>query len=334
MGYIYALRDPRTCEVRYIGFSTDPDARLRAHIQKARSGHTTHHCARWIMKLIREGSSPECVILHELGDDESWQDCERRWIEEYRARGARLTNMTKGGEGFVGLSDEAIARRVATRRETIADPIKGKRFRESVAAAQGTPEQRARKSRLMKEKFADPEYRDAFKAALATPEARRARSEATKRRMADPEGHAEHCAAMKRYAETDEGKAALQKLAEISHTPSVNAKRAASVRKAYQNPELRRQASEVNREIGARPDVKRRKSKASREMWADPERREAIMAALTAPETKEKQSSAKIKSWSDPATRRRIVEARWTPERRREQAERIRKRNADRSKKE
>ena len=97
-GVIYALRDPRTGMVRYVGKSVgDGSERLRAHTKNARR-NVQQKCARWVRGLLAEGLHPELVILERTVEAEL-DSCEKQWIRILREGGADLTNMTAGGEG-------------------------------------------------------------------------------------------------------------------------------------------------------------------------------------------------------------------------------------------
>jgi hypothetical protein len=95
--YIYALLDPRTLEVRYIGKSIRPHHRHRGHIAEARMGVNRRRC-RWILSLLRQGLEPLLSIMDERDDDGSAQ--ERLYIALLRQAGFNLTNLTDGGENF------------------------------------------------------------------------------------------------------------------------------------------------------------------------------------------------------------------------------------------
>ncbi len=95
---IYALIDPRTNCVRYIGWAYKPRKRLADHIYKARKEKT--HKANWLNQLASLGLTPVLAELeHGTGD---WSEAERRWISHYAAQGADLCNATAGGEGITG----------------------------------------------------------------------------------------------------------------------------------------------------------------------------------------------------------------------------------------
>lgn len=89
---IYALCDPNTSEVRYVGKTVLPiERRLLNHLWEAE--HKTTHKANWIRSIGR----PNVVLLEEVvGDD--WQSRERYWIQQFD----NLTNASEGGEGPAG----------------------------------------------------------------------------------------------------------------------------------------------------------------------------------------------------------------------------------------
>lgn len=94
MKTIYALVDPRTEQVRYVGATVDPQRRLREHL--GRRCESTY-CSRWIQELAAEGLKPCFWVLQIAGDE--WQIVECQWIKAFRDLGAPLTNITDGGEG-------------------------------------------------------------------------------------------------------------------------------------------------------------------------------------------------------------------------------------------
>lgn len=94
MASIYALCDPDTAEVRYIGKANDPAGRLRSHIRDCRRRKTPVY--DWISKLLSAGKAPEMfVVRHECAN---WQGEERHLIAKARAFGMRLLNVADGGD--------------------------------------------------------------------------------------------------------------------------------------------------------------------------------------------------------------------------------------------
>ncbi len=96
---VYALSDPRTKEVRYIGVSVRPKARYNEHLSRAVKGGNTHRDC-WIRSLLIQEIRPDYSVL-EVTTADNWQERERFWIAEYRSSG-HLTNLTDGGDGLPG----------------------------------------------------------------------------------------------------------------------------------------------------------------------------------------------------------------------------------------
>lgn len=100
--YIYALIDPLTNQVRYIGKSVDPVTRFQAHCNDSVETWRTN----WIHSLAKRGARPILLLLDRLADSDDWQSAERAWIAFGRERGWPLTNCTDGGDGVVNLPPE------------------------------------------------------------------------------------------------------------------------------------------------------------------------------------------------------------------------------------
>lgn len=97
--YIYALTDPRTEEVRYIGKTVnEPSDRLKGHVKEAQRGVRVYKYD-WIRSLLSLGLEPNVSVLEIVFIPNDWQERERWWIAFAREWGFRLTNLTDGGEG-------------------------------------------------------------------------------------------------------------------------------------------------------------------------------------------------------------------------------------------
>lgn len=96
---IYALKDPLTDEIRYVGKTVQTlCSRLRHH----RNAKHRTHCANWIQKLRKLELMPIPIVLEIVPAGGDWVAAEKHWIASYRTAGARLTNLTDGGEGSQG----------------------------------------------------------------------------------------------------------------------------------------------------------------------------------------------------------------------------------------
>lgn len=105
---IYALCEPGTRKIRYIGQSLDPDHRLKAHIWASKANDT--HLYRWVRSVVAGGLRPNLVILHEVGPNETWEEEEVRYIRAARALGISLVNANDGGEGGVSPTPSTLAK--------------------------------------------------------------------------------------------------------------------------------------------------------------------------------------------------------------------------------
>ena len=133
--FIYALTDPRTSDVRYVGVTTTTVAiRLRRHLNEA-NRNSPGHKNNWIRQLQALGLRPQTSILQE-GDGPGWIAAEQHWIAHFWQAGAKLTNLAKGGEAPFGCkrSDETRAkmREIGKNR----DPEKMRKFIEAGRLAQ------------------------------------------------------------------------------------------------------------------------------------------------------------------------------------------------------
>lgn len=85
--FIYALADPLTQEVRYVGKSVNPQRRLLAHLQE--TGDSAK--VQWIRGLDELGYKPALLILEEVTGRVAPKR-EYNWTVYYYDRGHRLTN--------------------------------------------------------------------------------------------------------------------------------------------------------------------------------------------------------------------------------------------------
>jgi group I intron endonuclease len=92
--FIYALIDPTTNEMHYIGKSKHPKRRLTDHMSLSQPQNEA--LIGWLRTLKESGLRPTLQILEEVPSDQ-WQDRECYWIAYYREHNAPLTNIDAGG---------------------------------------------------------------------------------------------------------------------------------------------------------------------------------------------------------------------------------------------
>jgi hypothetical protein len=105
--FIYALIDPETGAIRYIGkTSQSMAARIAAHLQERGRCHRVN----WLNSLKRRGLRPDHILLEVIDGHFPWQASEEWWIARGRVLGWPLTNSTSGGDGVPDLPPETRAR--------------------------------------------------------------------------------------------------------------------------------------------------------------------------------------------------------------------------------
>lgn len=185
--YIYALTDPMTEEVRYIGKTIhDPLDRLKSHIGNAQMGRRSYKNS-WIKGLLSLGLEPDISVLEIVFYPESWQEREKWWIAFAKEQQCRLTNLCDGGEGvqlfgednpFYGHKHTEEAKR------KISDANKGRRSRLGCKHSEET------KRRISVTKKGKPGHRHTEEAKRKISKANRGRRRSKEARQKNGETHA------------------------------------------------------------------------------------------------------------------------------------------------
>lgn len=100
--FIYALHDPDTYEIRYIGqtICKKPEKRFQQHICAAKKGSRAYS-GRWINSLLKRDKRPIFNILSAAKDRVELNNLETQLIKTLKENGIRLTNANDGGQ-FTG----------------------------------------------------------------------------------------------------------------------------------------------------------------------------------------------------------------------------------------
>ena len=100
--FIYALIDPRTGRVRYVGKADNPRERLLVHLEPNQLQVKSKKNS-WLKNLLNAKLKPQMKIL-EVVDFNNWQRQEKYWIAYYRQQTSNLTNLADGGVGAYSTS--------------------------------------------------------------------------------------------------------------------------------------------------------------------------------------------------------------------------------------
>ena len=88
--FIYALTDPRTGTVAYVGITNNAYERFKQHISYRDNNGKKH---AWIQQLQQEKVMPAMKILEVVEGEETALNRERFWINYYKEQGIQLTNL-------------------------------------------------------------------------------------------------------------------------------------------------------------------------------------------------------------------------------------------------
>jgi hypothetical protein len=93
---IYALSDPVTGRVMYVGQSIDIEFRFRQHCKQTGFAGNLKK-SEWVAGLFRQGLKPKSEVLEECASTTELDLAEKKWIRHFKARGEAELNMSGGG---------------------------------------------------------------------------------------------------------------------------------------------------------------------------------------------------------------------------------------------
>jgi len=256
---VYALLDPLTKEVRYIGKSMRGLERARSHFRPSvLSQPKRTHLLNWLRKLQKQNFVPEVVILEHCHDDEQLSERERWWIAFARGWGCRLTNVTDGGEGKSGFvysddlknkmwrvqTDPQIQRR---RSSAVKETLGSLAVVEKLCAAQNTPKAKARQKSVGAAVFQRPDVRAKQRATLFDPVVR------------------EKINQSQRDFHVNEQRRAT--LAQTNALPEIKEKRSSAMKEVFRRPAVRKKHQEHTQSAMRRPEVRKQHLAGVRAYW-------------------------------------------------------------------
>lgn len=118
--FIYALEDPITNKIRYVGKSDNPQKRLYAHINRCKFLKTHKDC--WLYGLLTKNYKPKLIILEKVRQCE-WEKKEQEHISKYE----NLTNLSIGGASNFGYKhSEKVKEKFSSDRKGVKNSFYGK----------------------------------------------------------------------------------------------------------------------------------------------------------------------------------------------------------------
>lgn len=120
--FIYALCEPGSKIVRYVGKTKHFKRRFRQHLLQSQKRKS--HLGCWVRSLLASNEAPVMILLKEVPDEE-WEKHEIEFIRRAKEMGFDLVNACDGGIGGRGrvFSD--------SHRESLRRAKLGKKFSES-----------------------------------------------------------------------------------------------------------------------------------------------------------------------------------------------------------
>lgn len=92
---VYALLDPYTQAVRYVGYTTTTlQTRFSYHCMCADENPRTE----WIQGLLKVGKAPIIFTLEKVNSKVHLPEVEKKWISYGKSAGWDLLNVSEGGE--------------------------------------------------------------------------------------------------------------------------------------------------------------------------------------------------------------------------------------------
>lgn len=160
--YIYALVDPFTYEIRYIGKSIRPKERLANQCNEKSNTHRSH----WIQGILKRGKKPLQVILEELPDETNWQEVERKWIRYGREAEWPLVNGTDGGDGLYSFTPDVREKMAKTWRGRKHNPESIAKIGKASKGRKHSEESKAYMREIMTGREFTPEWKDRISQAV------------------------------------------------------------------------------------------------------------------------------------------------------------------------
>lgn len=139
---IYALIDPVSGKIRYVGKAANLRRRIKRHLTITNLRGATHKVL-WLNKLLALGLVPTIKILELAAEYEVLDKLEKKWIKHFRVLNYELTNGTEGGTGGK-MSPEAVKKMANSKRGKTASEEHKRRISIGLTGREVSEETRAK----------------------------------------------------------------------------------------------------------------------------------------------------------------------------------------------
>lgn len=95
---VYALEDPRSKEIKYVGLTKNLKNRITRHVYQGRHTPNLNERTLWLKSLLDDGFRPGVLILEKTTNPMY----EKYWIRYFWETGQNLTNISEGGDSHPG----------------------------------------------------------------------------------------------------------------------------------------------------------------------------------------------------------------------------------------
>lgn len=122
MGVVYAIFDPRSAKLVYIGKAGSFARRVRNHLLRLRKNEHENRRLQSLHSFLARTNQP--LVFREVleADDSSVAEIEKKLIRLVRARGTDLFNVSSGGEGGAGPRSEETKARISAALKGVRKP--------------------------------------------------------------------------------------------------------------------------------------------------------------------------------------------------------------------
>lgn len=297
---IYALVDPRTGGVRYVGQTVKPEARLQCHFREARKNPERTRKTRWITEMFScglESTLRQIYVVERCEADrvetaliDLWYACCDLVNDYRRGHGHSPETCLKISIAAKALSPEAIEKTAAANRgRKRTDEVRAK-ISNNTKAAMARPDVRMKTSAAVKAAWKRPGYREREREShlgkKPTDATRAKMRDAQLGRKQSPESIAKSAAANRGQKRTDEARAKMHNAQKArAALPGERERRCAASRGRKKSPE------EIAKIIAASRG--RKHTGATRAKIGN-----AVKAAAAQPGASERRSALAVAQWA------------------------------------